>query len=164
MIIVLGMDNTGKSTLVSELSERLGIPSKKSLGPATHEEQSNWIMNQVALKESIIYDRFVPFEEMVYGGILRDKSNFYFSSDEVVKLKDKKPLIIYCRPTKETIKSFGEREQMDGVIDQSDNLIEAFDYMSYQMVTRGWNVVKYDFENDDIRRIVNIIKMLGKDK
>ena len=48
MIIVTGMDNTGKSTLVDKLAEEYNLTKVKSMGPEfTRDEKNLWIMDQI---------------------------------------------------------------------------------------------------------------------
>ena len=72
MLIFTGMDNSGKTTLVNKVSKYLGLPVVKSIGPDhTKDEKHIWLLDQMTREKtfpgSVIFDRFLPFEEMVYG-------------------------------------------------------------------------------------------------
>ena len=71
MMIFTGMDNSGKTTIVQKTAKKLGLPVVKSLGPDHPvDEKHIWLLDQMtrekAFPGSVIFDRFLPFEEMVY--------------------------------------------------------------------------------------------------
>lgn len=150
MLILTGMDNSGKTTLAEQLSEQLGRPVMKSLGPnATQSEKDVWLLDQMtrekAYPDSVIFDRFLPLEEIVYGNVLRGGSQYTLDDYYMTQLKELHPTIIYTRPWSGTIFNFGERGQMDGVIEQKEKLLQAWDDLMWGMMARGWDVRIYDY-------------------
>ena len=76
-VIVVGMDNTGKTTLVNQLSEYYGCESIKSLGPGySREEMIDEIKRKLDLPGMKILERFSIIEECVYGNVLRNNPKF----------------------------------------------------------------------------------------
>lgn len=154
MIIVTGMDNTGKTTLVNHMSQALGvIPVVKSPGPnLSRDEKHLWILDQMtrekAFPDSVIFDRFLPFEEMVYGEVLRGETIYSLKDPYLKSLKALNPNIIYTRPSSKTIFNFGDREQMPGVIEQKNRLLAAWDDLMWKLITQGWQVMVYDYTTD----------------
>lgn len=154
MIIVTGMDNTGKTTLVNRMSQALGvIPIVKSPGPnLSRDEKHLWILDQMtrekAFPDSVIFDRFLPFEEMVYGEVLRGETIYSLKDPYLKSLKALNPNIIYTRPPSKTIFNFGDREQMPGVIEQKNRLLAAWDDLMWKLITQGWQVMVYDYTTD----------------
>lgn len=154
MIIVTGMDNTGKTTLVNRMSQALGvIPVVKSPGPnLSRDEKHLWILDQMtrekAFPDSVIFDRFLPFEEMVYGEVLRGETIYSLKDPYLKSLKALNPTIIYTRPSSKTIFNFGDREQMPGVIEQKNRLLAAWDDLMWKLITQGWQVIVYDYTTD----------------
>ena len=151
MYIVTGMDNSGKTTLVRRMSEELGLPVVKSLGPDhTLDEKFLWTLDQMSREKSIpgsvIYDRFLPLEEMVYGKVLRGNPIFNLNDHYMETLKDLHPLILYTRPSSKTIFNWDGREQMEGVIDQKEKLLAAWDDLMWGLMARGWDVQVYDYQ------------------
>ena len=55
------------------------------------------------------------------------------------------PIFIYCRPKKENVFNFGDREQMEGVIEQSKKLLEAFDNLYNRMIQNEFDIFRYDY-------------------
>lgn len=100
-IIIIGMDNTGKTTLANELSNRLNFKHIKSPGPNfTKEEMYKSIIEQLSSDEDLILERFSIVEEIIYGNRLRNKSKF--TTSDLIDINNKyKPLFIYCRPSDE---------------------------------------------------------------
>lgn len=150
MIIFTGMDNSGKTTLATRTSRELGLPIVKSLGPDhTRDEKHLWFLDQMtrelAYPGSVIFDRFLPFEEMVYGKVLRGDPIYSLDDSYMKSLRDLNPTIIYTRPSSEIIFNFGDREQMAGVVETKEKLLIAWDDLMWKLTTRGWDVQVYDY-------------------
>lgn len=146
-IIIIGMDNSGKTTLANKLSESLGYPLVVTFKGTKPEMKECMLKNLI--HKNVIFERFPLFDELVYGNILRGGSKFTLS-DEIYDLlkKDKNLCIIYCRPSKDNILNFGSREQMKGVIEQSNDLIVAWDmlFLNRLMVDFRGRCIRYDYE------------------
>ena len=150
MIIITGMDNSGKTTLATKVSQELGLPLVKSPGPNhTKDEKHIWFLDQMTREavfpNSTIFDRFLPFEEMVYGKVLRGDPIYSLDDHYMKSLKDLNPFIIYTRPSSEVIFNFGDREQMKGVIETKEKLLAAWDDLMWKLINSGWNVQTYDY-------------------
>lgn len=146
MIIVLGFDNTGKSTLSHTIAKDFDRKVINSLGPVPKSKQVEF-MNE-SIENEGLHERFPFFEELVYGPILREESNFNFNEPIALKLKLKEPTIVYCRPPREEILNWGQREQMDGVIEGSIALLNAWDELMFHLIADDWNVLPYDWTQD----------------
>lgn len=182
MIIVEGMDGSGKTTLAQQLSFRLGeVPIKRfvtSDGPGSLDllvvktrAALTDLHNQVTENQRpfVIYDRFPLISEAIYGSILRGKNRF---GDDWVSLIDRllalDPIVIYCRPNIDSIlQNIRETAdgQMEGVIPRSLELINAYDLLI------GWLQVKanrmgsghilvYSYDLDDVRDIETEIQRI----
>lgn len=167
MLIVLGMDNTGKSTLTKKLAELSKGKVVNSMGPGSQSEQRDWVVTQISKSldkggTSFIHDRFTCFEEMIYGKVLRGGvSNFSLQKDPYVNLlKSIKPVIIYTRPDDKTIFNFGDREQMEGVIDNSKELLKAYDELIREMRSLGWTILQYDYTKQNPYDLAKDIKLI----
>lgn len=153
MLIFTGMDNSGKTTLAVKVSQKLGLPLVKSLGPNhTKDEKHLWFLDQMtreaAFPDSVIFDRFLPFEEMVYGKVLRGDPIYSLDDPYMKSLKDLNPIVIYTRPSSEVIFNFGDREQMIGVVETREKLLIAWDDLMWKLINSGWNVQIYDYTMD----------------
>ena len=144
-IVIIGMDNTGKTTLVNDMKNILNIESIKSPGPNfTKEEMYEEIITDLSKEEVVILERFAIVEEMIYGEILRHNPKFNF--EDLMQIEEKyNPIFIYCRPKKENVLDFGDREQMEGVIEQSKKLLEAFDNLYNRMIQNEFDIFRYDY-------------------
>jgi len=144
-IVIIGMDNTGKTTLVNDMKNILNIESIKSPGPNfTKEEMYEEIITDLSKEELVILERFAIVEEMIYGEILRNAPKFNF--EDLMQIKEKyNPIFIYCRPKKENVFNFGDREQMEGVIEQSKKLLEGFDNLYNKMIQNEFDIFRYDY-------------------
>ena len=150
MLIFTGMDNSGKTTLVNQLSKKLHLPIIKSMGPNfSKEEKHLWILDQLTREkcfpDSVLYDRFLPLEEMVYGKVLRGDPIYSLDGYYMGLLKELDPIITYTRPPRKKIFDFGDREQMKGVIKQREKLLLEWDSLMWAMMARGWNIKVYDY-------------------
>ena len=144
-IVIIGMDNTGKTTLVNDMKNILNIESIKSPGPNfTKEEMYEEIITDLSKEELVILERFAIVEEMIYGEILRNAPKFNF--EDLMQIKEEyNPIFIYCRPKKENVFNFGDREQMEGVIEQSKKLLEGFDNLYNKMIQNEFDIFRYDY-------------------
>lgn len=137
MIIVEGCDNAGKTTLVHTLSDEfklLTILNRRR--PRTLQQSWDYltrIMPAASLLPTVM-DRFMAVSEPVYGPICRNEK-LYSPADQrgqfnfVQECLGVKPLLIYCRPPKSAILNFGDRPQMNGVIENAELLVDAYDDM-----------------------------------
>lgn len=181
MIIVEGMDNTGKTTLVEKLAEYFGLEIVKSPGPQRYRELFDnadlYIHTAEKLKEKdelkeypFIHDRFPIFSDIVYS-ILRSINPFE-ELEEGKWLRERlykvKPAIIYCRPDTETILSFKDgREQMEGVKPKGKELLSRYDHIIFQ-----WNkqmgasnrTMPYSFEEHSPKEVIQFLEEMGYEK
>lgn len=156
MIIIEGMDNTGKTTLAEHLAEKFKLPHIKSSKDRTH--LLNDALTILVLNPEAVMDRFSIISEMVYGPILRGGTAFdghglsqwRFFMDKLARCK---PLIFYCRPPNEKIFDYGDREQMAGVVEHGEELLSAYDTMMNSWTGRLW-IIKYDFTIPNARFLV----------
>lgn len=151
MLIFTGMDNSGKTTLAEKVSKEMNLPIIKSIGPNhTIHEKHVWFLDQMTreamIPGSVIFDRFLPFEEMVYGKVLRGETIYSLDDPYMKSLKDLKPTIIYTRPHSSTIFNWDDRPQMPGVIVQKEELLRAWDDLMWGLAARGWDVRVYDYQ------------------
>ena len=151
MMIFTGMDNSGKTTIAKKTAKKLGLPVVKSLGPNhSVDEKHLWLIDQMAREKvipgSVIFDRFLPFEEMVYGKVLRGDSIYSLDDPYMKSLKDLNPTIIYTRPHSSTIFNWDGREQMARVIEEKEKLLAAWDDLMWGLMARGWDVQVYDYQ------------------
>lgn len=162
MIIVEGLDNTGKTTLVKELVNRLGIPSMIRVRPKAETEFRIDLL-RVLTDGPWIMDRHPIISEMVYGPILR--GGMVIEEDNLnalATLIDQSPMFIYCRPPDSVILNFGEREQMDGVIDQAQILLARYDFVMQFIRSRlPDRVIFYDYQSMNDTRKAHLLGQLA---
>lgn len=164
LIIIEGMDNTGKSTLVKKLSSYLPH-HEVVVSPGPCAEHVKWCKDELARTDSRIYDRFPIFSETVYGNIIRGHSTLSNYIDQLLLMLGwAKPLIIYCDPGIEVIRgTFHEREQMAGVRENDAKCLAAYRNMmrTAQKLLGKDNVIYYDFTEDpDAQRILDRLEEL----
>lgn len=158
IILNLGVDNSGKTTLSKKILEldptMLYMPP---IGPASKSLQVRVIENSLKILNlddniNFLYERYPLLDEMVYGPIIRGKSNFNID-DQIFKfwvknIRTKKHLIIYNRPSDGTIWStIRQRKQMEGVPDNIVDLTKAYDKV-FHLITGGYglNAVTHNYE------------------
>ena len=158
-IIVLGMDNTGKTTLTNFLGENLKMNINRSVGPKATKEEMISHMQKIFL-DNQIYERFSFFEEIVYGSTLRGESKFTFEDDFYKAIKGAHPLVIYCRPSLKAILNWRGREQMEGIIEKSLFLISAYDEIFIKHIISDFDFLIWDYEKDDFSDLIYKINHL----
>lgn len=132
LVLIEGMDNTGKTTLAKNLLNEL--PGFSYLHNVKPESQLEAFQNVVALmsrgsKENIICDRVCIIGENIYGKVLR--GNSYFTEDEtriIMKmLSSITAMSIFCNPPLITVlSSINQRDQMEGVELNAKRLYEEY--------------------------------------
>lgn len=177
-IIIEGMDNTGKTTLIQRIIREYArgySVSKVSLGPnCSDKEQKDWLTHNIDFiqrnpEELILYDRFLPICDTVYGNVLRGGSVWSIDNPQLRVIKDSyNPLIIYCRPHIDVITGFSDgRDQMEGVEENAIKLVEAYDRMISDLKAKyGYDILVYDFNyKEDHQRVKEaVINILNKKK
>lgn len=159
MIIVEGVDNSGKSTLVDELQERLKIGTISEDKPTGTPEQC-WEEALRQLEHRVaIRDRVAVISELVYGPIIRGKSALgEYHGDALMNLYSKDVLIIYCKPPLNVVLDNQGREQMDGVIQNHRALYDRYDRIMTEIKRFGsCQVIEYDWTSSTSKA-----KMLDK--
>jgi hypothetical protein len=154
MIVVEGVDGTGKSNLVEWLHKATNLPKHEraatSLGGPI-DSLWDWAVNDVeswTTQPLSIYDRHPLISEYIYGPIVRNKLPPEFLRPTAAGLLNrmaKLGLVIFCMPDLETVKKNMQNEefpQMAGVTDRIEQL-----YMAYQIRASSWPgwCVTYDY-------------------
>lgn len=144
MIIIEGMDNSGKTTLARTLAAHFAWPLVHS--PGYYSKMVSWAKSTLTIRGSRVYDRHPCISEQVYGPILRDKDEFKtLEGKKVLKLFVKiNPLVIYCKPPDSVIVN-DMGEQMEGVKNSAFHLIMAYNRLVAYLKLWGLLVVKYDY-------------------
>lgn len=139
VIVVEGMDNSGKTTLVQKLHKVNAGIVIKSLGPSTEDGTKAYLAKAISLadtasnqatKLNVIFDRVALVSEEIYGRVLRGYSVFEedwtFWWEKFIEKLD--PYFIYCRPDLDAILfTIGERAQLEGVENNVVKLLNNYD-------------------------------------
>ena len=176
IIIVEGMDGTGKTVLVQQLAHRLEIKPRKyvgSLGPSDDYRLAlvSRTRSEIATLEAIstkggsikrLYDRFPLLSEAIYGPILRGHNCFgglyYPLRSRLLALK---AMIIYCRPDREVIQAnVQQAPQMPGVLEHFDELLDAYDKLFEELTESPVNsyITLFDYTRDEVRELIHKIR------
>ena len=151
-IIVVGMDNSGKTTLCDDLTYKLKAVHVEPMGPGKSRKMMlDNILLYMERDDNVIFERFSIFEELVYGRVLRGESKFTF--DDINLIRKYKPIIIYCRPSNEVIFNFGKRPQMKGVKEEKEKLLKAWDELIFDSLS-GFKIIKYDYTRDKLGNLL----------
>lgn len=158
-VIVIGMDNTGKSTLCENLAKELKLEHLHSLGyKPSKETLLNFMAYNLTNEKDVIFERFSFFDEIIYGPVLRYYTKFNIGDDFYYNLLEKEPYIIYCRPEDNVIFNWGNREQMDGVIEHEQELLNRWDALVDILKEDGFKVIDYDYTKDSTSKLIKEIK------
>lgn len=164
MIIIEGMDNSGKTTLAKTLASHFNYPLIHS--PGYCPEMVKWAKDTLMIGKPRIYDRHPCISEHVYGTVLRGKNEFesLWGKDVRELFIEKKPLIIYCKPPDSVIVK-DLSKQMTGVEENSLKLICAYNRVIHYLRLRELLVIKYDFtEQSEVgwENLITIISYKGR--
>lgn len=143
MIIIEGMDNSGKSTLAKKLGLKTIHP-----GPAPESDSIELECMEYQLsiaQEPVIMDRITCISQQVYQNRLFDSKYTAFLHR---MLSTPKCIVVYCRPPKEVIlnfeshckKSYDTEESINNLIKNGSALIDRYDELMKTIPN-----IKYDF-------------------
>lgn len=183
MIIIEGMDGSGKTILAQQLSFRMGnVPIKRfvtSDGPADYDllvKKTKAALIELHAQNQrpvVIYDRFPLISEAVYGTVLRGRNHF---GNEWTALIDLllafDPIVVYCRPRikfiLQNIRKTAD-SQMEGVVSRARELVKAYDeLMSWLQVKihrlRSGRILVYSYNVDGVRDIEAEIQQIYREQ
>jgi len=176
IIIVEGMDGTGKTTLVQQLAHRLGVQPSKFVGSLGPSDDYRLVLVDRTISEiheleiasaegraiKRLYDRFPLISEAVYGPVLRGRNCFgglyYPLRSRLLALKT---VIIYCRPDRDVIQAnVQQAPQMSGVLEHFSKLLDAYDKLFVELTYSPVNsyITVFDYTRDEVRELVYKIR------
>lgn len=162
IIVVEGVDNSGKTTLALELAKRLRAVFVKVERPAKGNDLPAFsnILEVASLYSGIVViDRHVAISEPIYGEIIR--GGHALREDEMKSAIARVTDIVYCRPPTDVIMGTLEvRGQMEGVVKHAAELLKAYDFLFEEDVPGvGHKLHRYDYTQKDA--LVNLLKELS---
>lgn len=155
MIVVEGVDGSGKSTLINSLSYELklkvhprasssvGGPVKDIFGWAAR-DLDQWHQQSTPH----IYDRHPLISEPIYGPVVRGHLDHRFSTPEgrrIQQMFKELSLVILCKPPiQEVMSNISDplHDQMDGVADHAAALYHLY---AFWVPTAHQNVAMYNY-------------------
>lgn len=149
-IVVYGCDNSGKTSLANHIADRFKFEYVRSKGGPKMDliEVLQYINQNLCAPENKVFDRFTPIEEFANGIALRNENRIatcFIDTSEFFRNVD---LFIYARPDMDTVKNFGEREQMDGIISNIDQLRSLYDYYTNDKIFNCRPLYLFDWTKD----------------
>ena len=165
MVIVEGVDGSGKTTLVNYLAGQFNLKAEKSPGPVDIKEYWTWIdatIRREKAGEKWIYDRHAFFSEQVYSILRKENHHRVYSPMTVSQMRaliNCNPTVIYCRPFEETIMDrLLDKDQMEGVPEHWGDLLRRYDTLMKEM-EQYFNIVYYNWEVTPIEFLLEKIQL-----
>lgn len=164
MIIVEGMDASGKSTLVDTLFEHLngagelGYEKIHSGGPEKYPGEIRERIASLPRKGKFILDRHPMISQHVYA---REGATT-FTTDEVWNyLQTMNPVLVYCCGKAEHVMKPGESEDHARFLAEKwDRLNTAYEHFFALAPNFGFRFYSYDFRNPELMRSISIQNIL----
>lgn len=127
-IVVYGCDNSGKTSLANHITEKFNFEYVRSKGGPKMgtQEVLQYLDKNLSSPTNKVFDRFSIIEEFANGLVLRGVDRFQEEFVEKELFLGRVDLFIYACPDMATVKKFGDREQMDGIIENIDRLREMY--------------------------------------
>jgi hypothetical protein len=160
MIVVEGVDNSGKSTLIKALQTVFPhAPVQGSEGPPKYKgEMDERVARYIMQPANTIYDRHPCVSQPIYGTM---RTHLDPIKPELIKLfYDKRPLFIYCDGGTRGM----EQHQVNHQVDTPEHLAAVADnYTKLLIQYRHWAaqhaLINYRI-GDDIQRLVGLVQYL----
>ena len=167
MIVVEGMDGSGKSGMVTRISEALQIPiharaCTSAGGPV--DKLYEWVTDDISSLQwqtFSVYDRHPLVSEYIYGPITRQVVDDRFYTEHAFKLRQKfapAVLIVFCDPgPDEVLKNVLASKHMPGVTEHASRLYYAYHtFMHYWPGNRPvvWDYTQPHTHDSVIQRCV----------
>lgn len=154
MIVVEGVDNSGKSTLISHLIESVlkGWPVQVSEGPPKYKgEQNERVKRYLDYHNKYVFDRHPCVSQPIYGMLRTHSDEIDF--DLMRRFYTRKPLFIYCDPLTRGMDGHIERSTVDTKIHLAsvhrnyEVLLEAYRHWAMEHAIIWYRI------GDDIARV-----------
>ena len=150
-VVVYGCDNSGKTSLANHIADKFGFEYVRSKGGPNMQtkEVLDYLEENLNNSKKSVFDRFSIIEEFTNGIVLRGKDRFddeYIDKDHFLSQID---MFIYACPSMDTVKNFGDREQMDGIIDNIDKLRDLYTiFTENELACKGRPLFIFDWTKD----------------
>lgn len=165
MIVVEGVDGSGKSSLVARLCHDLQIPLHARASDSVEGPVKNlwrWAWDDVIHwedQELSIYDRHPLVSEYIYGPITRGSMDPMFvgvESQSLYRVFRENCIIIFCDPDLEDIgRNVIKQPQMNGVLNNFNQLYWA--YRAYFHLYSGFQI-RWDYNETDYASLLANLK------
>ena len=164
IIVVEGMDNTGKTTLAMKIAKAMRAVYVKAERPAVGPDllvYQNILETATQYTGICVADRHVAISEPIYGTICR--GGHQLDEKDIESCIKRLGLIVYCRPPDRTIhRTIDLRPQMEGVVANTDRLITAYDEFFFDMQDQI-SYTQYNFETRPDSEIVEYCRRIHHD-
>jgi len=121
----------------------------------------------LAARFHLIADRWQPISEPIYGPICRDIKIFTnreieLQHEYLIRTIGRRPTLIFCRPPLDVILKFGDRDQMEGVIENARRIVSAYDteVARLENYSEFFNIVRWDFAHDSYDTLLARVREL----
>lgn len=94
MIVIEGMDNSGKSTLAAELCDYMGLIVQESEGPPKSDDEINERIDRYAAMQDRLFVRHPVVSNAIYG-LFRPEGN-PITPGRTMEFYEGNPILIYC--------------------------------------------------------------------
>jgi len=160
-IVVEGIDNSGKSTLIHHMLGSLpGYHIQPSEGPPKYEGETNVRVARYASHQRCVFDRHPAVSQMIYRTIRTGHDASEIRDDLVKQFYDSKPLFIYCDPGARGM----EGHTFNSGVDTEEHLRQVREgYDTMLSLYRSWAIQHAHFIyriGDDIPRLVQCVEII----
>lgn len=149
-IVVYGCDNSGKTSLANHIAEKFNLEYVRSKGgPSMSTQEVLQYLDKNLDEGDKVFDRFSIIEEYTNGLVLRGKDRFQDEFIDKESFLNRIDLFIYACPSMEAVKNFGDREQMDGIIENIDRLREMYRVFTVNdVISADRSLIVFDWTKD----------------
>lgn len=155
MIVIEGMDNSGKSTLGAALAEYMGLLVQESEGPPLSDDEINSRVDRYERIEGYLFVRHPVISNAIYGSFREEGNPITPGRTQI--FYEKKPILIYCDAGNRgyeghELKPHDTERHQKLLDDHQQNLLKEYRLWAAQHAHFVYRI------GDDMQRLISLVQ------
>ena len=130
LIVIEGMDNSGKSTLAEHFARRMGMSIQESEGPPKSQNEIAYRLHRYSKLKDTIFVRHPCVSNLIYDKMRPPEESGLIDPTWIDWFYNEKPLLIYCDPLERGLEGHLEKGH--------DSAVHLVGIKKYYPALLGW--------------------------